>query len=216
MNKIQEIDYTLQCNVDRAKLLIVKVNDSIDGRYLNIKIDLDGHVVRKRRALSKLADQLGCYSDAIEHVIAEVLLTECGLTKRQLGETVTVLADGSMYCEGITMAFELIPMSCAWDEDTIDRDRIQPYRVIAYFDNEWQVISRHRSSEKATYYMLKNCHKFDRLRVMTQWSLDGSYLCDEIIMAAVERDNDGCQWYASGAFGVCSVEQFSTWHKTHC
>jgi hypothetical protein len=184
----------------------------MDGNYLNIKVDLDGHVVRKRRALSKLADQLGSYTDAIEHVIADVLLTEYGITREQLGGMLSEMADAAMYHHGMTFVYELIPTACEYSNHTLDRDRLQPYRVMALVNHEWQLLGRYRSDKRAIYNMLKECYKYDHMRVSTHWSVNGQWR-DYMLMAEVKRDNNGKLWYATDVFGVCDTDSFTSWHK---
>lgn len=208
MNSTQEVNCTLQCDVETPKLLTVKVNDSMTGDYLNIKVEIDGRVVRKRRALSKLSEKLGSYTDAIEFVIADVLLAETGLTREQLGGMLTEMADAAMYHDGETFVFELIPCSVDYGDYTPERESLQPYRLVAFVADRWQILGRYRAEKLAIYNMLKLCHAHDRMRVLQHFP--------EVIMATVERDLDGTQWYATSVFGVETADEFTTWHKTHC
>jgi hypothetical protein len=219
MNKNrQEIDCTIRCNVDRAKLLIVRCKESRFSDHVNIKLDIDGHVINKRKGLAKLRRKLDDV-DSLEFTIGEVLQSECGLTRQHLGCLLTELADGALAHEGITLVIELIPLDTDYNDYDMYRDMIAPYRVICLGKEGWVTVGRYRSYECA-HTELVSCARENarwaiqsQVRIESYWHEDGSERAHGILAVAMTNKNG--IWIAESAEGEASIDDMTTWVRVN-
>lgn len=206
-----EIEYTVRAAVQHAMLLRVRASVSRVGDHVNMTVELDGHKERKRKSIKQLLND-GCdEQEACQRVIEEFVHSVLNVDHDAFGDMFLELAGDACWSGG-ELYIEVLPYDLDIYAYDCHRDKMQPYRVLAWQEGRW--------SRKFHYMQYANALReacwsvdvglTDHARVECYWH-EGEP-CSRGIRAVIKRRGSEI-WQSVSTVGVMSEDDLTVWER---